>query len=109
MTGYKVILYGPEEALQSILQGLASLGLGRIGNYDSWSVTSPVTERYRPLAGSLAQRGQTGALEEAPSFRIELQCRKDELEKMIEKIKELHPYETPAIEVLELFYPTFEN
>jgi len=108
MKGYKVMVYGPETTLQEILRGVAHLRLGQLGNYDSWSIISPVTESFRPLEGSQPTHGKAGELQQVASCRLELQCKENELGKLLDQIRELHPYETPAIEVLELILPAFD-
>src|SRR3989339_1629092 len=105
MKRLKVVCFGPQAALEQIAQAVTHLNLGRWGNYDSWSALTPCTERFRPLAGSQPFQGQPGQLEATPSARLELQCESDEFGPLLALIKQLHPYETPAIEAWELFHP----
>ena len=47
-------------------------------------------------------------LEKVKSTQISLQCREAELEELMTLIKAHHPYEEPAIEVIELRTPSYD-
>ncbi len=102
---YKVVFYHPEQGLEQILSALALLGFGKIGQYDSWSIVTPATERFRPLKDSKPALGFEGKLQKQHLFAVNLQCYESELSLLVAKITELHPFEVPAIEAWGLSIP----
>ncbi|OGG97107.1 MAG: hypothetical protein A2527_13225 [Candidatus Lambdaproteobacteria bacterium RIFOXYD2_FULL_50_16] len=101
----KLICYCPPEAEELILQTLGDLGVGQFGLYDHWSLSSEVTETFRPLEGANPSKGKLGRLSRVQSRRLEFQCAKADYLRLVEAIKQVHPYQTPAIEVWALLYP----
>ena len=57
---------------------------------------------WRPLAGSDPYQGTVGEIEESDEIRIEFAIQAKDLEKVIEKVSEIHPYEEPAIDVIPM-------
>lgn len=104
----KVIVYSPLEAADKIRSSLAEIGCGKLGNYDSWSIATEVVERFRPLEGANPTTGKCMKVEKVITERVEVQCLESNWKEVVEKIKTVHPYETPAIEVIPLLYPSPE-
>lgn len=101
----KIIVICPPEAEAGLLKALGQAGLGHLGAYDCWSLSSEVVESFRPLPGADPADGQIHQIHRAPKRRLEFQCPKAQWPAMVELIKQHHPYETPAIEVLPLLHP----
>ncbi len=105
----KVVVYVPQEAAPDLLQGVAQKGFGRQGNYDSWSITGPVTERFRPLKGAKPALGKINELSSVKSCKVELHCLQGELEALLLEVRRHHPYETPGIEVWKIECPLIKD
>ncbi|MDH5560763.1 MAG: hypothetical protein OEY59_07895 [Deltaproteobacteria bacterium] len=105
----KITILAPINATESILKTLRDSGCGKTAQYDSWSVTSTAVERYRPLNDAKPYIGVTGSLTAGICHKIEVQCRESQWPEIVEKIKKIHPYEKPAIEVVSLLYPSLIN
>ena len=102
MTGYyKIETYVPTTHAAEVRAALAAAGAGKLGHYDScvWETTG--TGRFRPLAGSHPVRGSVGDVEAVEEVKLETICPADRLDAVISALKQAHPYETPAIYVME--------
>ena len=98
----KIVVYVPEKQVELIRETLAKEGAGKIGNYDSCCFVCEGTGYWRPLEGSNPAVGEKNKVSKEKEFRIEAVCRKKDFEKIIKKIKEVHEYEEPAIDVFPL-------
>jgi len=98
----KVVVFCPIEAVERVRNGLAAVGAGRIGNYEQCSFeiegfgTFRGNERSRPAIGS------AGHLERVGEVRLEMVCSESSLPRAVEIVRELHPYEEPAMEIYRL-------
>ena len=99
---YPLIIYVPVAAADTIRKALADGGAGRIGNYDSCSFSARGTGRFRPLKGAHPAIGSIGKIEEVEEERIEALVAGDKLKETLKRIREVHPYEEPAIHVLPM-------
>ena len=97
---YKLTVFIPDEALESVKAALFAAGAGQIGNYGEccWQVQG--TGQFKPLPGSQPHIGQQEVLEQVPEWRVEMVVANDKLAAVIKALKQAHPYETPAYDVL---------
>ena len=99
---YHLVVYVPLADADVVRKALADAGAGKIGNYDSCSFSMKGTGRFCPLRGSNPAIGEQGTIEEVPEERIEVVVTEDQLKKVIEAVRKVHPYEEPAIHVLPM-------
>ena len=79
-----------------------------MGNYDSASFSSIGYGRFRPLEGSDPAIGKIGEIESVVEERIETEVTHENLPTALDAVREVHPYECPAIHVSPLIdYRTF--
>ena len=99
---YKLTVFIPDNALELVKSALFAAGAGTIGNYEHccWQVQG--TGQFRPLAGSNPHIGAHDRLEEVDEWRIEMVVATANIAKVIEALKQAHPYETPAYDVVEV-------
>jgi dinuclear metal center YbgI/SA1388 family protein len=95
----KIVTYGPVESIDRIREGLASVGAGVIGEYEICSIEIPAMGTYRGGEGSNPVRGRRGRLERVEEVRLEMVCGDRGLAAAIDRIRSLHPYEEPPIEI----------
>jgi dinuclear metal center YbgI/SA1388 family protein len=95
----KIITYGPRESVDPIRQGLAAIGAGIIGEYEFCSIELAAVGTYRGGEQSHPVRGQRGRLERVEEVRLEMVCGDRDLATAIERLRSLHPYEEPPIEI----------
>lgn len=98
----KVAVYVPVTHADEIRRVLVKSGAGKMGNYDSCSFSVRGVGRFRGLTGSSPSIGEAGKLEEVEEERIETICTRENLDAVLEAVREVHPYEQPAIDVYPL-------
>lgn len=95
----KIITFCPAEAIDRLRDALASIGAGRIGNYEQCSFTMDGEGTFRGNADSNPVVGQKEVLERVAERRLEMVCSKASLPLAMETIRQFHPYEEPPVEV----------
>ncbi|WP_300312095.1 YqfO family protein [uncultured Psychrobacter sp.] len=99
---YKLTVFIPEEALEKVKAALFAAGAGTIGNYEQccWQVKGE--GQFMPMAGSNPHLGSQDKLEKVAEWRVEMVVKTSMIAEVIEALKQAHPYETPAYDVLEV-------
>ena len=99
---YKLTVFIPEAALEGVKSALFTAGAGRIGNYQQccWQVKG--VGQFMPLSGSSPHIGSQDKLETVEEWRVEMVVDKDSITEVIAALKQAHPYETPAYDVIEV-------
>lgn len=99
---YKLTVFIPDSALEQVKAALFSAGAGTIGNYEQccWQVQG--TGQFRPLEGSTPHIGMHDKLEEVDEWRVEMVVNEEVIHKVIDALKNAHPYETPAYDVIKV-------
>ena len=98
----KVITFVPDTQVDTIRQALGTAGAGGMGNYRLCSFSTHGEGTFLPLEGAHPAIGKVGSLERVSETRIEMVCAKRSLPIVIETLKQFHPYETPAYDIVEL-------
>lgn len=98
----KVETFMPQEYFNELLEKLNSIGALTIENYDSCVSTSVVMGHWRALEGANPFEGKVGVLCEEEELKVEFKSKYELMDKIIEIIKEVHPYEVPVINVYGL-------
>lgn len=99
---YKLTTYIPMDYLEPVKQALFDAGAGQIGQYQQccWQVLG--TGQFMPLAGNHAFIGNTNQLETLAEWRVEMVVAQDKIEAVVQALKQSHPYETPAYDVIKV-------
>ena len=99
---YKLTVFIPEEALEKVKAALFAAGAGTIGNYEQccWQVKGE--GQFMPMAGSNPHLGSQNKLEKVAEWRVEMVVKTSMIAEVIKALKQAHPYETPAYDVLEV-------
>lgn len=98
----KIVVFVPTSHADLIREVLAKSGCGHIGNYDNCSFSSKGVGRFRGLEGTKPAIGESGKIEEVEEERIETICESEKVKGVLEAIKEVHPYEEPAVDIYPL-------
>jgi hypothetical protein len=101
-TSVKLRIAVPRSHADKVRTALARSGAGKIGNYDSCSSSTAQIGRFRPLKGSHPAVGRQDEINEVEEELIESVCEKSEVARVLKEVKAVHPYEEPAIDILEL-------
>ncbi len=99
---YKLTVFIPESALDEVKTALFAAGAGTIGNYEQccWQVQG--IGQFMPLAGSKPHIGTQDSLEIVSEWRVEMVVNDAAINKVIAALKQAHPYETPAYDVIKV-------
>lgn len=95
----KVVVTVPETDADKLRQAIGKADGGRIGNYTHTSFSVKGIGRFKPEPGAHPAIGEVGKLEAVVEERIEVTCEQDKLQTVINAIRQVHPYEEPAIDI----------
>jgi len=99
---YKLTVFVPDSVLEQVKSALFAAGAGRIGDYEQccWQVQG--IGQFMPLVGSTPHIGTQDSLEKVDEWRVEMVVAKVNIGDVIIALKQAHPYETPAYDVIEV-------
>jgi dinuclear metal center YbgI/SA1388 family protein len=98
----KLIVFCPKENCASISQAMFDAGAGNIGNYDECSFESSGVGAFRPNESSNPSIGSHGKRERVDEGKVEVIVSNHKLGDVISAMKEAHPYEEVAHDILPL-------
>jgi hypothetical protein len=99
---YKLVFYVPESHVEGVKSAIFKTGAGQQGNYEHCCWQTLGQGQFRPLKGSHPFMGQVGEVETAMEYRVELLCDAAYIEAAVKALKQAHPYEEPAFDVIPL-------
>lgn len=99
---YKLIYFVPSENLEAVNQALFNAGAGTIGDYDQCCFVTMGIGQFRPRPGSNPYLGQVDKIQKVQEARVEMICPKKLLKSVVTTLKNAHPYEEPAFDIIEL-------
>lgn len=98
----KISFFVPIKYAEKVKCAVFLTGAGELGDYDNCSWETLGSGQFRPLSGSDPFLGNEGVLEKVEELKVEMVCRTECIETAIAALKEAHPYETPAYDVIKL-------
>ena len=107
-TYVKLEIYIPADIISSLRKALNNANAGRIGNYDNCISISDVRGYWRPLEGAQPFDGKCKQISKGSECKVEVRCKRENVEGAIKKIREVHPYEEPVINIIPLANHLFE-
>lgn len=99
---YKLSFYVPDASLKSVKAALFEAGAGGIGCYDHCCWQSKGIGQFRPLPGSDAAIGELNQLTQLEEWKVEMICETGQIKAVLAALKEAHPYEEVAYDVLQI-------
>jgi hypothetical protein len=99
---YLINVYVPEDAAEQVKAAMFAAGAGKLGQYDQVAWQTLGTGQFRPLAGSDPAIGKQGQLTYVQEYKVEMLCEESALKGVIAALKEAHPYEEPAYQIMEV-------
>ena len=100
---YKLVVFVPVDALKQVTNAIFAAGAGAIGNYRNCGFQAEGTGTFLPMAGAKPAIGKRGKTETVQEMRFEAIVPAEKLEAVVAAMKDAHPYETPAFDILRLF------
>jgi len=99
---YKIEVYLPKEEIENIISAASKLGACKIGNYDHVASYYQIEGCWRPLEESSPVTGEKNEVNFGSEYKLELRCEETHIRKVINKIREIHPYEEALINIIRL-------
>jgi hypothetical protein len=96
---YKLAVFCPPEVVTRLREALTQVGCGEIGGYTACSFTAHGVGTFIPPKGSLPYKGETGRLSEVLEFCLEMEVSANLVEKAVEVMYNVHPYEVVAYDL----------
>ena len=100
---FKIEVFIPETHFRPLQRALQEVGAGHIGRYDSCLSYSRVTGTWRPLEGTDPYIGRLNEISEEPELKVEVTVQAERLDRTLEAIGKVHPYEEAVINVIPLY------
>ncbi len=98
----KLVVFVPEEALDTVRDALFEAGAGRIGAYERCSWYTAGTGTFLGGEDSDPTIGERGKEERVPELRVETVFPAERHEEVVAALRRAHPYEEPAFDVYAL-------
>lgn len=102
MTAFKIGVNVPVGTERGMMASINDVVQPLYPGYDMCFSWWTVRSTWRPLEGSHPYQGVPGEIEETDEVRIELAVREEDLARVVARIREVHPYEEPAIDVVPM-------
>ena len=98
----KLVTFVPQDSADTVRDALGKAGAGELGNYKycSWSVSG--RGRFTPQEGAKPTIGETGKPEIVKEDRIEVIVERVKAKAVISALRDAHPYEEVAFDIIEL-------
>jgi len=98
----KITVTVPKENVEEVRNAICSEGAGIIGNYTHCTICTKCTGTFRPEENANPYIGEKNKLEIVEEEKIETVCEISKVKKVIKKLREVHPYEEPAINIIPI-------
>jgi hypothetical protein len=99
---FKLVYFVPEEARDATREACFAAGGGRIGDYDRCSWYTLGTGTFLAREGADPAVGEVGQEEHVPEYRVELVVPEESLHAVVEALRNAHPYEEVAFDLVPL-------
>jgi len=99
---YKVVVYAPEAAAETVAEAAFAAGAGRVGAYTEVAFESAGTGRFRPGQGASPAEGEVGKANRVAERRLETVVGEAHLGAVLAAVVRAHPYEEPVVDCYRL-------
>ena len=98
----KIIVTIPTESTDEIRNAICSEGAGVIGNYTHCTTSTKCIGTFIPSENTNPYIGEQNKLEFVQEEKLEVICRVEIAKRVLKKLREVHPYEEPSIDIVPL-------
>ena len=98
----KIFVTVPKEYLDEVRIAMCEAGAGVIGNYSYCSTSIKSVGTFMPSDKANPYIGERNKLEYVDEEKLEVICDIDKVKNVIKRLRETHPYEEPAIDIVPL-------
>lgn len=107
ITSVKIIVTIPVENVNEIRDAICEVGAGVIGNYTDCSMSTKCIGTFKPTDEANPYIGKNNNLEFVEEEKLEVVCDVKLVKKVITRLRQVHPYEEPAIDIIPLLDENF--
>ena len=98
----KIIVTIPIKNVEEVRNAICEAGAGIIGNYTHCSMSTKCIGTFKPNDDANPYIGENNKMEFVEEERLEVICDVNIVKKVISKLREVHPYEEPSIDIIPL-------
>ncbi len=103
----KIFVTIPLENVEEVRNAICNEGAGIIGDYTYCTLSTRSVGTFKPNDNANPYIGEKNNLEFVEEEKLEIVCDVDKVKKIITKLREIHPYEEPAIDIIPLIDEDF--
>ena len=105
----KIIVMVPSENTQELRDAICTEGAGIIGNYSYCTTTTKSVGTFKPSKNANPYIGEKEKIEFVDEEKLEVVCDINIAKRVLNKIREVHPYEEPGIDIIPLLDEDYFN
>lgn len=98
----KIFVTIPIENVEEVRNAVCEAGAGIIGDYTYCTSSTKSIGTFIPNDNANPYIGENNKLEFVEEEKLEFVCDVDKVKTVISKLRKLHPYEEPAIDIIPL-------
>lgn len=98
----KIIVTIPIQNVEEVRNAICEAGAGIIGNYTHCSMSTKCIGTFKPNDNANPYIGENNKMEFVEEEKLEVVCNVNNVKSIISKLREVHPYEEPAIDIIPL-------
>lgn len=98
----KIFVTVPIDSVEDVRNTVCKEGAGVIGNYTFCSSSVKTIGTFIPSEEANPYIGEKNKIEYVEEEKLEVICDIDKVKNVIKKLREVHPYEEPAIDIVPL-------
>jgi len=99
---YKIIFFVPTTHLEEVKTAMFNQGAGKATHYNqcAWQILGE--GQFFALEQANPYLGKKNELNKVPEYYVEMFCTPEVIHEVVAALKESHPYEEPAYQVIKL-------
>lgn len=98
----KIFVTIPIENVEEVRNAMCEAGAGIIGNYDHCTSSVKSIGTFKPNDNANPYIGENNKIEFVEEEKLEVVCNIENVKNVITKLRKVHPYEEPAIDIIPL-------
>lgn len=98
----KIFVTIPIENIEEVRNAMCEAGAGIIGNYDYCTSSVKSIGTFKPNDNANPYIGENNKMEFVEEEKLEVVCDISNVKNVITKLRKVHPYEEPAIDIIPL-------
>ena len=98
----KIIVTVPVENSEELRNAICDEGAGIIGNYTDCTISTKCIGTFKPLSNANPYIGEKNKLDFVEEEKLEARCDINIVKRVLKRLREVHPYEEPAIDIIPL-------